>query len=286
MIFLTKCMNAIFDPGENGKKMKVAVFFSGGASSFKAMLDDPNHGKLYDVVVGITNKPDAKGRQLFDKQGIEVLDYPLKFKPFDTEAAMPMYEEVLRGLEPFEPDIIALSGFMRLVTYPVIEHEDKAGEYTSRVFNVHPADLTILTGDNAGKLYVADMEPSQVAVLALINELKRKYKGEDAVYDAIVSGEKETRSTIHVVTEQFDEGPILVQSKAFAVPDKVRRWIQNRNFRPARRFADDLQDQMKLYGDGPAYLKALESTARGELGLKGKVAYDRGIALPYCGIRL
>jgi folate-dependent phosphoribosylglycinamide formyltransferase PurN len=114
----------------------------------------------------------------------------------------------------------------------------------------------------------------------------KEVQGEDAVFHAILCGERETRSTIHFATEDYAEGPIAVQSKAFEVPDKVRKWISNNNYRPVRRYADKLQDEMKLYGDGPAYLKAIGSIASGELGLEGKCVYQMGIELPCCGIRL
>jgi len=36
-------MTKIFSP-QKGQKMKVGVFFSGGASAFNSMLDDPKYG--------------------------------------------------------------------------------------------------------------------------------------------------------------------------------------------------------------------------------------------------
>ena len=266
--------------------MNVVVFFSGGASAFRSMLDDPSHGKLYQVVAGVTNVGDAKGRKLFEDENIEVLHYPLNFKSFDVEAAKPLYDEVLNGLRRFNPDIIALSGFMRLVTYPLIEHGDMAGEYSSRVFNVHPADLAILSGQRNERFYAGNLNSREVRILAGDNELRRKYKGEDAVYDAVQSGEKYTKSTVHIATEDFDEGPILVQSKPFLVKDKVSRWIEQRNFRPVRKYADELQERMKWEGDGPAFCRALEMAALGELSLYGNEVYRSGIPLTYNGVQL
>lgn len=281
-------MTKIFSP-KGGKNMRVAVFFSGGASAFKSMLDDPNYGKLYEVVVGVTNDEKASGKEAFGKN-IPVLDHPLKFPAFDVEAAKSMYEEVLRGIEPYHPDLIALCGFMRIVTHPIIEHGDERGEYSGRIFNVHPADLSILENPpDVKRLYAVDSNQLEAGKIIRANGLRRKYKGEDAVYDAITSGERETRSTIHVATEDFDEGPILVQSRPFPVPDKYRKLTERRNFRPVRTFADKLQNEMKDDGDGPAYLKALELTATGRFGLleEGAVYLDKKEKiLPYHGIRL
>ncbi len=271
---------------KDGKPMKVAVFFSGGASSFKAMLDDPNYGKLYDVVVGVTNKEDPSGKKLFTDNKIPVIYHPLNFKSFDVESAKPMYEEVLETISEFSPDLIAMSGFMRILTYPVIEQGSEKGEYTGRALNVHPADLSILSGRDVKRLYAGQLDWAHAIGLAKKNNLRPKYKGEDAVYDAIISGEDKTRSTVHIATEIFDEGPIVVQSKPFMIDEKVQRWIKNRNFRPVRDYADNLQEKMKVEGDGPAYVKVMEMTASGDLSLTDGQLFYRGNPLTYHGFRL
>jgi folate-dependent phosphoribosylglycinamide formyltransferase PurN len=127
------------------------------------------------------------------------------------------------------------------------------------------------------------------------NKLKRKYKGEDSVYDAIISGEKETRSTVHIATEEFDEGPIVVQSKPFEIDQvKIKRWLDQRNHRKIRNYADNLQETMKIEGDGAAYIKAMEEISKGliyindgylGLGLSPRLYY-RGSELEYQGLRV
>jgi len=293
---LSRKMTPVYEPGP-GRKMKVAVFFSGGASAFKAMLDDPNYGKLYEVVAGVTNAEDAKGRKLFKERGIEVLHYPLNFPRLDAEAAKPMYGEVRRGLAPFGPDIINMSGFMRIVTFPLIEQGEEMGEYSGRVFNVHPASLYILTGPGCERLDVYGMDPVEVAKLVKANDLQRRYKGEDAVTDAVMAGEPATNSTVHMATEIYDEGPVIVTSKDFEIdramrvaipmasgPDKMRRERH-------KLYAGELQERMKLEGDGPAYVKAMEMTAKGELAFERDrngqfFVYRSGERLPYHGVQL
>ena len=44
-----------------------------------------------------------------------------------------------------------------------------------------------------------------------------KYPGLHATRDAIVAGERETRSVVHLVTEQLDAGPVLARSDGFPV---------------------------------------------------------------------
>lgn len=46
---------------------------------------------------------------------------------------------------------------------------------------------------------------------------ERRYTGLHSTRDAILAGEHETRSTLHVVTENVDGGPILSLSRAYPV---------------------------------------------------------------------
>lgn len=266
--------------------MRVGVFFTGGASAFKSMQQDPNYSQLYDVVVGVTNKKDASGCEAFNEDDIPVIFNPLDFPAFDVESAIPMYESLLKELEQYNLDLIALSGFMRLLTYPIIERGEEKGVFSDRVYNVHPAPLTILTGPRVERMFVGDIDAEEVAKLVKANELERRFRGEDAVYDAAASGELRTQSTIHIATEVFDEGPIVVGSKFFDIPEKVRKWASQKNGRPVRRFSDNLQDEMKLHGDGPAFCKALEMTALGELAIDGKTLYRNGDKMPYGGYQM
>ena len=72
---------------------------------------------------------------------------------------------------------------MSITTRPLLDR------YDGKIINVHPADLTVtLNGE-------------------------RRYIGVHTCRDAILAGEKEIRSTTHVVREKVDNGEILVVSK-------------------------------------------------------------------------
>ncbi len=279
-----------------GRRMRVAVFFSGGASSMQAMLKDQNHGKLYEIVVAFTNKEDCGGIVIAQKAGIPVARREFKkfceekrIDPKDFQKRALYYEAVVKDLEPFKIDLICLSGFTgpgSIIVEPLLS------AYADRILNVHPADLAILASKEPShhgvrRLYAGSLSPDQVIPLVAENNLERKYKGEDAVYDAVISGEKYTRSSVHIAREDFDEGPLLVQSKKFAVK---REWVENkieqRNFRAVRQYADELQETMKWEGDGPAYLKALELVSQGKIAVQGNTVFLDGNPLPYSGLRL
>ncbi|NIO20665.1 MAG: hypothetical protein GTN76_07980 [Candidatus Aenigmarchaeota archaeon] len=289
------------ESGSIDEPMRVMVFFSGGASSMKYMLEnDPNHGKLYKVVAAFTDKQSAeKGIGIAKDKEVPVIildrktfyqEKNLNPKVFDNRKFY--YEQVCRDIEQFDPDIIALSGYMHIVSDPLLS------EHESHVFNVHPAPLHIFR--KAKEEFYIPFEvfrageggiPSDVKSLLEIikkNGWKRAYTGPDAVTLAVLNGEEYTRATVHILTKEVDGGPILVQSKKFPVKRKsVTRKLREWNIGAVADYArDDLQDEMKWGGDGPTYAKALELTSKGRLAIDDFTVSLDMEELPYYGFRI
>src|SRR4030095_14970010 len=82
--------------------------------------------------------------------------------------------EVLRVLDAARPDYIALAGYMRLLSSAFVER------YRNRILNIHPSLLPA-------------------------------FPGVDAQAQAIAHGVKISGCTVHLVDENLDAGPILVQ---------------------------------------------------------------------------
>lgn len=99
-------------------------------------------------------------------------------KAFDAETA-----SMFRGC-----DVVVLLGYLFIVTEPLLT------AFPDRILNVHDADLTLRTPDG-----------------------RPRYPGLHATRDAIVAGEGETRSSVHIVTPDVDAGPVLALSEAFPV---------------------------------------------------------------------
>lgn len=278
------------------RPMRVAVFFSGSASSMQAMLKDPNHGALYQIVLGFTNKDACTGIRVAEDAGIPVTRRNFKtfcqekgIDPKDFAQRAVYYGAVVQDLDVHKPDLICLSGFTgpgSIIVDPLLT------EYADRILNVHPADLAILASKESHAfgiphLYAGSLSPQQAAVLISDNCLERRYKGEDAVYDAIISGEEYTRSSVHIARKEFDEGPLLVQSKRFPVRTEwLQKKVREKNFRAIRQYADQLQETMKWEGDGPAYLKALELISSGRIATDAEKVFLDGQPLPYAGLGL
>lgn len=209
----------IYEPRKD-RKMRIVVLFSGGASAVPFMVG----GERYEVVGAISSNKNASGIKKVEKLGIpvEVVDIHDFYgdKPVTNMEIRAVYDEKLLSIikeKNWEPDIIACSGYMYILTKFL-------NGFPAKVLNVHPADLTIKEGG------------------------KRKYKGSNAVAEQIKDGEKVTRSTIHIMDEKPDHGPILFVSEGLP--------IENRS-------PKEQQELMKEKCDGPACRKTLEMLSKG-----------------------
>lgn len=92
----------------------------------------------------------------------------------DFKSRKEFEKEVVTRLNRNRIGLIVLAGFMKILS------KDFVGRYKNRILNVHPALL-----------------PS--------------FKGSHAVRDALRAGVKITGATVHFVTEEVDNGPIVIQ---------------------------------------------------------------------------
>ncbi len=157
-------------------KRRVGVLISGGGSNMAALIaaaEDPAYPA--EIACVISNRADAGGLGRARDAGVPhvvVVDH----KGFaDREA----FERAIQAeLEAAGVEIVALAGFMRLLTPWFIER------WHDRLINIHPALL-----------------PS--------------YKGLHTHERALADGVKIAGCTVHYVRPEMDVGPIIVQA---AVP--------------------------------------------------------------------
>lgn len=96
----------------------------------------------------------------------------------DTQSWAKKLEE---NISHYNPDLIVLAGFMKILPSSFVH------TFSPRIINIHPSLL-----------------PS--------------FPGAHAVRDALASGAKETGTTIHIVDEGVDTGPILGQKSLAVLP--------------------------------------------------------------------
>jgi len=120
--------------------------------------------------------------------------------------------------------------------------------------NVHPADLSVMEGGD------------------------RKYVGIHVVRDAILAGERELRSSTHIVREEVDRGEILMISKPLPLefPEGVDLRILERDDELLAKVVDEHQERLKKLGDWVIYPLTLQMIAEGRFALddQGVMHFD------------
>jgi phosphoribosylglycinamide formyltransferase-1 len=153
----------------------LVILISGRGSNMEAIVRAcASEGWPARVAAVIANRPDAAGLAFAASQGIAtvVVDHR-QFSDRETfDAAL------AREIDSFEPDLVVLAGFMRVLTTGFVDR------YAGRMLNVHPSLLPSFPG------------------------LKTHQQALDA-------GVRLHGASVHFVTSQLDHGPIVVQS---AVP--------------------------------------------------------------------
>lgn len=155
----------------------------------------------------------------------QTLNIPTFRVPFDAEAKKDREGwdiRVLEAVNSFSPDIVVSAGFMRILGPSFVE------AYSNRIINTHPALL-----------------PS--------------FPGARAVPDALDYGVKVTGTTVHIVDNGVDTGPILAQQPVAVEDDDTVETLHERIKVVERRLLVDVLHSIADHGierDGrKAYLK-------------------------------
>jgi folate-dependent phosphoribosylglycinamide formyltransferase PurN len=236
-------LKPIFDPKAAGRTLQVAAFMSGSGTNIRRLLE--RGSPHYDIAFIFSDVAHEKcqGQKIAREYGLPYFAYDTRrFHELKGQkrtvltpeglAARREYDGVAANLiEAFKVDIIALGGYMSFLTLP-------------NGVNVHPADLSL--ADDAGQ---------------------RTYVGDDAVYDAILAGEQELRSSTLWIDQGVDSGPLLMVSEALPVelpapldelkadPDKLRV------------IADEHQERLKERGDWVVFPLTMELIGQGRMAL-------------------
>lgn len=155
---------------------RIAVFASGGGTNFQALIDEIKRGNLNAKIAGlISSRPDAGAIMRAQSHGIPVAVVKQDDYPDEHEFG----KELNRILKRWDPALIVLAGYMVKIPANVID------AYPGRIINIHPALLPKFGGKGLYGIRV------HRAVLA--------------------AGESESGCSVHIVTKDYDEGPVVGQ---------------------------------------------------------------------------
>ncbi|WP_460774602.1 phosphoribosylglycinamide formyltransferase [Microbacterium sp. GXF7504] len=152
--------------------LTVAVLISGAGSNMRALLEAAEDPTFPARVVVVGADREAAGLAHAEEFGIPSFMVP--WRGADEREAWG--DELNAQLQVWQPDLVVLSGLMRLVPPAVV------AAWAPRLINTHPAYLP-------------------------------EFPGAHAVRDALAAGAAQTGASVIVVDEGVDSGPILAQER-------------------------------------------------------------------------
>lgn len=172
----------------------IAVLVSGGGTNLQAILDaeargENPHGK---VTLVVASKPGVYALERAAGAGVESTVVCRKDYA-DSEA---FDAALVRVLQEHNIDVVVLAGFLSVLGPSVIE------AYRDRILNVHPSLIPSFCGPGFYGLRVHEA--------------------------ALARGVKVTGATVHLVNEECDGGPILLQKAVDILPGDTPETLQKR----------------------------------------------------------
>lgn len=152
--------------------LSLVALISGGGSNLRALLEASEHADFPARVVAIGSDRDADGFAHAEEFAIPTFSVAMgNFADRDAWG-----DALLNEVELWGPDLVILSGFMKLLPPRVVE------ALSPRLINTHPAYLP-------------------------------EFPGAHAVRDALEAGVSETGASVIIVDNGVDSGPIISQRR-------------------------------------------------------------------------
>ena len=173
---------------------RVAVLVSGGGTNLQALLDSERRGENPNgnICLVLASKPGVYALQRAADAGVKSV--VVSRKAFAT--AEEFDEALLYELQSNRIDVVVLAGFLSVLGEKVI------AAYRNRILNVHPSLIPSFCGPGFYGLRVHEA--------------------------ALARGVKITGATVHLVNEECDGGPILLQKAVAVQPDDTPETLQKR----------------------------------------------------------
>jgi phosphoribosylglycinamide formyltransferase-1 len=153
-------------------RLPLVVLISGSGSNLQALIDAAGHDLPVEIRAVISNEADAFGLDRARRAGIEAR--VLSHREFASREA---YDEALAELvDGFEPRLVVLAGFMRILTHAFVAH------YRGRILNIHPSLLPKFPG---------------------LHTHRRALERRETIHGA----------SVHFVTDELDGGPVVLQAR-------------------------------------------------------------------------
>jgi phosphoribosylglycinamide formyltransferase-1 len=167
--------------------LSIVVLISGGGSNLRALLEASTDAEFPARVVAVGADREADGLDHAEEFGI-----PSFTVPFTSYGSREEWGDALREqIRLWEPDLVILSGFMRLVPPRVV------AALSPHLINTHPAYLP-------------------------------EFPGAHGVRDALAAGATQTGASLIVVDNGVDAGPVISQERVPIEPGDTEASLHER----------------------------------------------------------
>ncbi len=158
----------------------IAVFASGSGSNAVNLVKTFNSGNRIHVALCLVDRENIPVIEKMQDLGVETIYFPRKTWREDPQA-------IVDVLQKHDIKVIALAGFLSIVKPPIVD------AYEGKILNIHPSLLPAYggMGMHGGNVHKAVIE----------------------------AGETKSGATVHVVTNDVDAGPIVVQREVAVLPE-------------------------------------------------------------------
>ena len=168
--------------------LSVVVLISGNGSNLQAIIDASKQEPGLYEVVAVISNRE-------EAFGLERADREgissavVNHGAYDSRES---YDHALMQIiDAFEPGLVVLAGFMRILTPGFVRH------YAGRMLNIHPSLLP-------------------------------RYKGLNTHQRAIDAGDRVHGCSVHFVTEELDDGPVVLQAEVPILEEDTAETLADR----------------------------------------------------------
>ena len=154
-------------------KISVAILISGDGSNMVELVKSMDNEHPAFPSVVISNRKNAKGL-------VKAHDLGVPTKILDTKylknIGLEFETELIKTLQEYNVKVICLAGFMKILSKKIVD------KFKDRILNIHPSLLP-------------------------------KYRGLNTHARVLASNDTVAGCSVHLVTPELDEGPVLAQTK-------------------------------------------------------------------------
>jgi phosphoribosylglycinamide formyltransferase-1 len=167
--------------------LSLVVLISGGGSNLRALLEASQDAEFPARVVAVGADRDADGFEHAERFGIPTFSVALT----NFESREAWGEALLEQIQAWQPDLVVLSGFMKLLPPAVVS------ALSPNLINTHPAYLP-------------------------------EFPGAHGVRDAINAGVTQSGASVILVDNGVDSGPIIAQRRVPVLPGDTEHTLHDR----------------------------------------------------------